>query len=233
MYLDDIAQAIFDIGETLPERGPLRYASETMPDTDRPLYRLYAVLCLAKGTATTAADVHNAWVAWAAITKPMNRWLCPFGALPVEVQQQDYPFQLAIHQVARELARQDREDAMSEPSPVYATLTTTAREPCAHAGCFRTADLDGLCLVCAGRNCAATCGPTPQPRPLGVAATAQAVEQFAALRADTLALADAIRGFFGYGARADAEQVMALARGVRERWGPATYADSATIRADA
>lgn len=111
---------------------------------------------------------------------------------------------------------------MSEPAPVYATLTSTERVPCAHQGCFGRAELDGLCLVCHGQNDRLRCGPTPQLRPLGVAATATAVAERDAAVADLLGLCDAIRAYAGYPGLTSTptlEQVMERERAARERWG--------------
>ena len=67
---------------------------------DLPLYRLYAILVLAKGQDVTAEDVHNAWVAWASEHEPENRNLLPFKELSVSVQRKDQRYVDAIHQVA-------------------------------------------------------------------------------------------------------------------------------------
>lgn len=71
-----------------------------LPDDDASLYRLYAVLLLAKGQEVTAEDVHNAWVAWASDHEPDNRSLRPFKELSLETQRKDDRFVEAIHQVA-------------------------------------------------------------------------------------------------------------------------------------
>lgn len=93
-----------------------------------------------------------------------------------------------------------------EPQATYATLK--AHDPCAHARCFRTADLDGLCLPCHGGNDARLCGPAPVLRP------AAPVADLAALRTDV--------GYPGAGReRATLEQVMELERALRTRWEPA------------
>lgn len=89
-YLDKIAA---EIQRTVdPDSTP--------PDEDLPLYRLYAVLLLAKGQEVTAEDVHNAWVVWASDHEPESRQLLPFRELSLSVQRKDDQFVDAIHQVA-------------------------------------------------------------------------------------------------------------------------------------
>ena len=70
------------------------------PDEYLPLYRLYAVLLLAKGQDVTKADVHKAWAAWASDHEPESRNLLPFKELSLHVQQKDQVYVDAIHQVA-------------------------------------------------------------------------------------------------------------------------------------
>ena len=89
-YLDDIASRI---------RAAV--SPSDLPDDDtRDLFRLYALLMLAKGTGVDAADVHNAWVAWMAGREPTHQALLPFDALPAEVAAQDAPYVEAIRLVA-------------------------------------------------------------------------------------------------------------------------------------
>ena len=54
-YLDKIALEVRQVSD------PDAAAS----DEDLSLYRIYAVLLLAKGEDVTAEDVHDAWAAWA------------------------------------------------------------------------------------------------------------------------------------------------------------------------
>jgi hypothetical protein len=75
-----------------------------LTDDDMPLYRIYAVLCLAKGTLTRPEDVHDAWAAWRATTRPDHPALVPFDALSAETQALDTPYVEAIHAVARRRA---------------------------------------------------------------------------------------------------------------------------------
>lgn len=93
MYLDQVANAI-------------RHAvpADALPDGDMlPLFRIYAVLLLAKGEETTRADVHNAWVAWMAERDNNHESLIPFGELDEAVQSEDSPYVVAIRTVARGL----------------------------------------------------------------------------------------------------------------------------------
>jgi hypothetical protein len=68
-------------------------------DTDG-LFRIYAVLALAKGEQVTAEDVHNAWVAWMGEIDPSHHGLKPFDELPSDVQEQDEPYVRAIRAAA-------------------------------------------------------------------------------------------------------------------------------------
>lgn len=72
-------------------------------DDTAPLFRLYAVLALAKGTRVTAADVHDAWSAWKITNDPSHELIKPFEELPPEIQAEDEPYVEAIHAVARRL----------------------------------------------------------------------------------------------------------------------------------
>jgi hypothetical protein len=95
MYLNDIARAIRD---EVPE--------DVVPEgTTLALFRLYAVLLLAKGVAVTREDVHNAWVAWMASQDADHEALVPFSELNAETQAEDSPFVTAIRGVARRVPR--------------------------------------------------------------------------------------------------------------------------------
>lgn len=67
------------------------------------LFRIYAVLLLAKGTAVTAEDVHNAWAAWMAGLDADHEALVPYQELAADVASDDEPFAEAIRTVARAL----------------------------------------------------------------------------------------------------------------------------------
>jgi hypothetical protein len=92
-YLDKLAAEIQRTAD--PESHP--------PDEDLPLYRQYAVLLLAKGTAVTLEDVHNAWAAWASDYDANHRNLLPFKELSLSVQQKDRAYVDAIHIVAERM----------------------------------------------------------------------------------------------------------------------------------
>jgi hypothetical protein len=77
---------------------------DLLPDGNtRSLFRLYAVLALAKGTAVEAADVHNAWAAWMQERDPDHRSIKPFDELDAAAQASDEPFVQAIRAVAEHL----------------------------------------------------------------------------------------------------------------------------------
>lgn len=64
------------------------------------LYRIYAVLCFAKGKATTAQDVHDAWSAWISTLFPDHRSLKHYDQLTPDVQCMDDLYVDAIHKAA-------------------------------------------------------------------------------------------------------------------------------------
>jgi hypothetical protein len=98
-YIDQLAQNIYRLAES-PNAAP-------MTDYDRPLYRMYALLALAKGEAVTRKDVHDAWSAWCANDRPDHRSLVTFDQLSEEVQAMDQPYVDAIHEVARQMPNED------------------------------------------------------------------------------------------------------------------------------
>lgn len=102
-YLDHIAGRI--------ERAIPKEARPT--DDAQALYRLYALLVLTKGSATSLADVHNAWSVWMLERGANHESLVPFEDLPTEVQQEDKPFQRAIISLSEDLDKRSR----SGPSP--------------------------------------------------------------------------------------------------------------------
>lgn len=91
-YVDEIAAAI---SRAVP--------AEALPDADTDeLFRIYAVLALAKGRETGLEDVHDAWSAWMSGLDPNHRSLKPLAELEPEVQAGDRPYLEAIRRVAEE-----------------------------------------------------------------------------------------------------------------------------------
>ena len=94
-YVDDLAEAI-----------ARRIPSDLTPGGDTAtLFRLYAVLALAKGESVTLEDVHDAWAAWMSGQDPQHQSLKPFGELTADVQAADRPYLDAIRAVARAQAQ--------------------------------------------------------------------------------------------------------------------------------
>jgi hypothetical protein len=92
-YLDDLAKRIRDHAPAV-----------VRPTRDLvPLFRLYAVLALAKGEAVTAADVHNAWAAWSLNNDDDHSALRPFEELDPATQTVDDHYVEAIRSAVREL----------------------------------------------------------------------------------------------------------------------------------
>lgn len=92
-YLDELATEI----EQLVPR-------QLVPKDDtRSLFRLYALLALAKGRAVDTNDVHNAWAVWMQERNPDHRSIKPFDELDSETQSSDEPFARAIRAVAEHL----------------------------------------------------------------------------------------------------------------------------------
>lgn len=90
-YLDELAQQI---------KGQLDDEELPQGETNN-LFRMYAVLVLAKGTEVTREDVHNAWVTWMLSKDQQHESMVPFAALPNDVKNEDSPFVRAIREVAR------------------------------------------------------------------------------------------------------------------------------------
>lgn len=87
-YIDDIAG---EIRSHIP--------ADQVPPASDALFRIYAVLAEAKGTAVTARDVHNAWTAWMAGQRREHPSLVPFEELAATVQAEDEVFVAAIRAV--------------------------------------------------------------------------------------------------------------------------------------
>ncbi|HXD25177.1 MAG TPA: hypothetical protein VN609_04560 [Propionibacteriaceae bacterium] len=93
-YLDELAARI-----------KAEVPAEVLPSTDTELlFRLYALLTLAKGTAVTAIDVHNAWAVWMHETDPGHHAIRPYEELDCATQTADLPFVKAIRTVAERVA---------------------------------------------------------------------------------------------------------------------------------
>ena len=70
---------------------------EVLPDENsRILFRIYAVLAIAKGPDVTAEDVHAAWAAWMTSVDPNHISLVPFDQLDFESKAADMPYVEAI-----------------------------------------------------------------------------------------------------------------------------------------
>ncbi len=91
-YIDELARAI---------RARVDLSILPRSDVDR-LFRIYAVLALAKGSQVTASDVPNAWASWECDRRPEHPAIVPFEQLPEEVRRLDEPFVEAIHAAVRD-----------------------------------------------------------------------------------------------------------------------------------
>lgn len=81
-----------------------RVPKSDLPDEDtRGLFRIYAVLLLAKGPQVTPEDVHNAWAAWMSETNPSHEAIVPFSELPPALAEDDLPYADAIRLTAEDL----------------------------------------------------------------------------------------------------------------------------------
>lgn len=94
-----VSDYISELAARIGSHVPARLCPDE-PHRDR-LFRIYAVLALAKGVDTTSEDVHNAWVAWMAEHDPEHEALRPFSELAVADRAQDDPFVEAIHAVVQ------------------------------------------------------------------------------------------------------------------------------------
>jgi hypothetical protein len=85
--------------EILARRIRASIPSSRLPDDNtNALFRIYAVLAIAKDGRVKSEDVHNAWVAWMLGIEPKHDALIPFDELPPEVKKQDEPYVKAICQ---------------------------------------------------------------------------------------------------------------------------------------
>jgi len=93
-YLDDLGARI---RARVPER--------LVPRNSEGLFAIYAMLLLAKGSAVSSQDVHDAWSAWMRIRGLEHPSIVPYGELPADIQREDEPFAEAIRAVAAEVGR--------------------------------------------------------------------------------------------------------------------------------
>jgi hypothetical protein len=90
-YVEELAEAI---RRAVPP--------DVLPDGDTSvLFRLYAVLALAKGEGVVLEDVHDAWSAWMTGRDPRHGSLRPLAELHADVRRSDEPYLDAIRAVAR------------------------------------------------------------------------------------------------------------------------------------
>ena len=86
--------------DELADRIRAEVPVDALPDGDlTDLFRLYALLALAKGEDVTAKDVHDAWATWMAGSDPDHPSIEPFEELPEGKQKEDLPFLTAIKRV--------------------------------------------------------------------------------------------------------------------------------------
>ncbi|WP_158672670.1 RipA family octameric membrane protein [Mycobacterium colombiense] len=82
-----------------------RIPPSEIPDEDtHELFRIYAVLLLAKGSRVEVEDVHNAWSAWMSSKDPNHRALVPLHELGADAIKSDEPFVTAIRDVATQMS---------------------------------------------------------------------------------------------------------------------------------
>jgi hypothetical protein len=101
-YIDEIAEEIYAY---VQGNEPRLEVAPSMPEDERGLYLIYAVLALSKGEKVSGEDVHNAWAAWASIQGKDHPALQPYRTLTLAEQERDEPFRIAIAAVAQGLAQ--------------------------------------------------------------------------------------------------------------------------------
>ncbi|MFI1155873.1 hypothetical protein [Streptomyces sioyaensis] len=94
-YLDTFADLI---------RSCLPREAEPPADSDE-LFRIYAVLLLAKGEQVSDEDVHNAWSAWMQSVDSSHEALVPFHDLNPQTRAFDEPYTQAIRRAAHRLSQ--------------------------------------------------------------------------------------------------------------------------------
>lgn len=73
---------------------------ERFPGKPVELLRLYALLILTTGTATTRENVHDAWAVWRAGSSPARPTMVPFAELPASEQERDEKYVVTIRELA-------------------------------------------------------------------------------------------------------------------------------------
>ncbi len=92
-YLDRIAETI-----------RVGLLEDALPNGDTQLlFRIYALLALAKGQDTNGADVHHGWVVWMLSRGEEHPAMIPYSALPASKRAEDEPFAEAIRRTAATL----------------------------------------------------------------------------------------------------------------------------------
>lgn len=91
-YVQEIANRIH--ADVSPEKMP--------EENSRLLFRIYAVLAIAKGEDVTAEDVHAAWAAWMTGINPEHPALRAYADLGREEIASDLPYVEAIRRAARQ-----------------------------------------------------------------------------------------------------------------------------------
>ena len=89
-YLEELAEEIFSAVH--PDRK--------FSGAERSLFIIYAVVSLAVGENVTAANVHDAWAAWALERSPSHASIRPFQDLPEIVRRKDERYADAIREVS-------------------------------------------------------------------------------------------------------------------------------------
>ena len=88
--------------EVLAEAIRERVSPDKLPDENsRVLFRIYAVLAIAKGDEVTVEDVHAAWSAWMTGVDPTHPALVPFDQLSHDAVEADRPYVDAIREASK------------------------------------------------------------------------------------------------------------------------------------
>ena len=91
--------------DQLGERIKAGVPEDVLPKGDTSdLFRLYALLALAKGDEVDAEDVHNAWAVWMMGRDPEHESIRPYAELDERTRRSDDPYVVAIREAAAGLA---------------------------------------------------------------------------------------------------------------------------------